>query len=340
MNVFSDIGLIAADDIVVQVMIDPGMTSHGVNIELGFNGYSCTWITLMHITISVFVLSYLPIVDNRSGVIQAGLVIKSQDFVSAITIRAETNGKAVPSSNGCELPKWTITGQKRHTFGQDFKLEFSESGSFAAFCSTLRGASRMKKSLVSAEDRWEWAVESKTKFSVKTVKHLIQKHTGTDFSCRIKWVKWVPLKCNVMAWRASVGHLPVKAELLKRNVQKSVNDIPIHSTKPMFVRYGYEYESLNFKPNDPYDAKAGAGSTTLSMAYAAVKFADRYLRGLRGDVDIVDCAFVESRVTELPFFATQVRLGHIGVEEIYQLGPLNEYERYGNEYERVGLEEA
>jgi hypothetical protein len=33
-------------------------------------------------------------------------------------------------------------------------------------------------------------------------------------------------------------------------------------------------------------------------------------------------------VTELPFFATKVRLGRRGAEEVYQLGPLNEYERY------------
>ncbi|KAK6151099.1 hypothetical protein DH2020_016031 [Rehmannia glutinosa] len=71
------------------------------------------------------------------------------------------------------------------------------------------------------------------------------------------------------------------------------------------------------------EAKAGAGSATLSMAYAAVKFADACLRGLRGDAG----------VTELPFFASRVRLGRSGVEEIYPLGPLNEYER-------VGLEKA
>ncbi|KAL8167675.1 hypothetical protein V2J09_009174 [Rumex salicifolius] len=58
------------------------------------------------------------------------------------------------------------------------------------------------------------------------------------------------------------------------------------------------------------EAKAGAGSATLSMAYAAVKFAD---------------------VTELPFFATKVRLGRTGIEEIFPLGPLSEYERIGLE---------
>ncbi|KAL4366821.1 hypothetical protein GQ457_05G008030 [Hibiscus cannabinus] len=81
------------------------------------------------------------------------------------------------------------------------------------------------------------------------------------------------------------------------------------------------------------EAKAGAGSATLSMAYAAVKFADACLRGLRGDAGIVECAYVASHVTELPFFASKVRLGRSGVEEIQPLGPLNEYER-------VGLEKA
>ncbi|KAJ7946826.1 malate dehydrogenase [Quillaja saponaria] len=87
-------------------------------------------------------------------------------------------------------------------------------------------------------------------------------------------------------------------------------------------------------------AKAGTGSATLSMAYAAVKFADACLRGLRGDAGVVECAFVASQVTELPFFATKVRLGRTGAEEIYQLGPLNEYERSGLEKAKKELAES
>ena len=79
------------------------------------------------------------------------------------------------------------------------------------------------------------------------------------------------------------------------------------------------------------EAKAGTGSATLSMAYAAAKFAGACLRGLKGEAGVVECAFVDSQVTELPFFATKVRLGRAGAEEVYQLGPLNEYERIGLE---------
>lgn len=79
------------------------------------------------------------------------------------------------------------------------------------------------------------------------------------------------------------------------------------------------------------EAKAGTGSATLSMAYAAAKFADACLRGLRGDAGIVECSFVASQVMELPFFASKVRLGRSGAEEIFPLGPLNEFERAGLE---------
>lgn len=33
-------------------------------------------------------------------------------------------------------------------------------------------------------------------------------------------------------------------------------------------------------------------------------------------------------MTELPFFATKVKIGRTGVEEIFPLGPLNDYERW------------
>ncbi|CAA6661068.1 unnamed protein product [Spirodela intermedia] len=79
------------------------------------------------------------------------------------------------------------------------------------------------------------------------------------------------------------------------------------------------------------EAKAGKGSATLSMAYAGAIFADACLKGLNGVPDIVECSFVQSSVTELPFFASKVRLGKNGVEEVLGLGPLSDYEKEGLE---------
>ncbi|KAJ4747338.1 malate dehydrogenase [Rhynchospora pubera] len=88
------------------------------------------------------------------------------------------------------------------------------------------------------------------------------------------------------------------------------------------------------------EAKAGAGSATLSMAYAAAKFADACLRGLRGDAGVIECSFVASQVTELPYFACKVRLGRAGAEEIFPLGPVNEFERSGLEKAKKELVES
>jgi malate dehydrogenase len=47
------------------------------------------------------------------------------------------------------------------------------------------------------------------------------------------------------------------------------------------------------------------------MAYAAALFADACLRGMNG-ATATECTYVESDVTDLPFFATKVKLGTEG----------------------------
>lgn len=80
------------------------------------------------------------------------------------------------------------------------------------------------------------------------------------------------------------------------------------------------------------EAKAGAGSATLSMAYAAAQFAEACLRGLRGEGGVETCAFVASaNVPGAEFFASRVTLGRGGVETVHPLGPLDERERAGLE---------
>ncbi|KAG2646988.1 malate dehydrogenase, chloroplastic-like [Panicum virgatum] len=77
------------------------------------------------------------------------------------------------------------------------------------------------------------------------------------------------------------------------------------------------------------EAMAGAESATLSMAYAEARFLEASLRGLDGDADVYECAYVQSQVVpELPFFASRVKLGREGVEEAVgsELRGLSDYE--------------
>lgn len=74
------------------------------------------------------------------------------------------------------------------------------------------------------------------------------------------------------------------------------------------------------------EAKAGAGSATLSMAYAGSRFTSRMLEALEGKEGIIECAFVRSNETDAKYFACPILLGKNGIEKNLGIGKLLEYE--------------
>lgn len=76
------------------------------------------------------------------------------------------------------------------------------------------------------------------------------------------------------------------------------------------------------------EAKAGAGSATLSMAYAALRFSDACMRAMLGEDNVVECAYVESDLVDgLPFFAQPVKLSTNGIAEYLPIDPLDSAEK-------------
>jgi len=73
-------------------------------------------------------------------------------------------------------------------------------------------------------------------------------------------------------------------------------------------------------------AKAGAGSATLSMAYAAARFTDSLIKGMNGAEGVVECAYVASDVTEAKYFSTPLILGPAGMEKNLGLGSMTPFE--------------
>ncbi|XP_063368428.1 malate dehydrogenase, mitochondrial [Cydia amplana] len=74
-------------------------------------------------------------------------------------------------------------------------------------------------------------------------------------------------------------------------------------------------------------AKAGGGSATLSMAYAGARLANAVLRGLNGESNVVECAYIKSELTEAAYFANPVVFGKGGVAKNLGYGTLNQYEQ-------------
>ncbi|CAH0545916.1 unnamed protein product [Brassicogethes aeneus] len=74
-------------------------------------------------------------------------------------------------------------------------------------------------------------------------------------------------------------------------------------------------------------AKAGAGSATLSMAYAAARFANALMRGLSGEENVMECSYVATDCGEASYFSTPLVLGKDGVKENFGHGELNDFEK-------------
>lgn len=73
-------------------------------------------------------------------------------------------------------------------------------------------------------------------------------------------------------------------------------------------------------------AKAGAGSATLSMAYAGARFTFSVLDAMNGKEGVVECGYVRSEETECKYFSTPLLLGKNGIEKNLGLGKLSAFE--------------
>uniref|UniRef100_A0A2K5EN13 malate dehydrogenase n=1 Tax=Aotus nancymaae TaxID=37293 RepID=A0A2K5EN13_AOTNA len=73
-------------------------------------------------------------------------------------------------------------------------------------------------------------------------------------------------------------------------------------------------------------AKAGAGSATLSMAYAGARFVFSLVDAMNGKEGVVECSFVKSQETECAYFSTPLLLGKKGIEKNLGIGKVSSFE--------------
>jgi len=104
-------------------------------------------------------------------------------------------------------------------------------------------------------------------------------------------------------------------------------------------KYDELVKRIQFGGDEVVKAKDGAGSATLSMAYAGFEFANKIVRALKGEKGIVAPSFVPLKAdptgaaaltkelgAELEFFSSNVELGPEGVVKIHPLGKITEQE--------------
>ena len=75
------------------------------------------------------------------------------------------------------------------------------------------------------------------------------------------------------------------------------------------------------------EAKAGAGSATLSMACAGARFALKVVRGLLGEPGVSEYGYTEGGSGYTQFFAQRLVFGKGGWEKVCEIGTLSAYEQ-------------
>ncbi|KAJ3069032.1 malate DEHYDROGENASE, NAD-dependent [Podochytrium sp. JEL0797] len=88
-------------------------------------------------------------------------------------------------------------------------------------------------------------------------------------------------------------------------------------------------QRIQFGGDEVVKAKDGAGSATLSMAYAGARFANSLLDAVVGKKSgVKECTFVKSdAVPGVEYFSTVVEFGPEGVHKIFPIPAMNEYEK-------------
>nr|GEY75586.1 protein ALP1-like isoform X1 [Tanacetum cinerariifolium] len=93
--------------------------------------------------------------------------------------------------------------------------------------------------LVPMSDRWTWTLVNSGESSVASVRKLIDDKTLSDFDSKTRWIKYVPIKVNVLAWKVKSDSLPTKFNVSRRG-------IPIDSIKCDICDTGAETSSQLF----------------------------------------------------------------------------------------------
>ncbi|KAJ2914889.1 hypothetical protein MD484_g5517, partial [Candolleomyces efflorescens] len=145
-----------------------------------------------------------------------------------------------------------------------------------------------------------------------------------------------------------LGDLSLSKEVVVPVVggHSGVTIVPLLSQSSHPLPSGFAKDSLDalvnriqFGGDEVVKAKNGAGSATLSMAYAGAEFAAKIIRAIKGEKGIIAPTYVNLAAdaegaaaltkelgTELAYFSSNVELGPEGVAKITPLGAITEAE--------------
>ncbi|GJV98858.1 RNA-directed DNA polymerase, eukaryota [Tanacetum coccineum] len=68
------------------------------------------------------------------------------------------------------------------------------------------------------DDRWVWDLNGDGIFRVKDARYLLDDFFLPKVDIPTRWVKFIPIKLNIFAWKVSLNRLPTRLNLVRRGV--------------------------------------------------------------------------------------------------------------------------
>ncbi|GJU99239.1 RNA-directed DNA polymerase, eukaryota, partial [Tanacetum coccineum] len=95
--------------------------------------------------------------------------------------------------------------------------------------------------LVPMSDRWKWSLENSGGFSVASVRKMLDDKMLPDVTTKTRWIKLVPIKVNVHAWKVKIDSLPTRFNISRRgmdidSITCSICDNGVESSSHLFFK--------------------------------------------------------------------------------------------------------
>nr|GEZ23598.1 RNA-directed DNA polymerase, eukaryota [Tanacetum cinerariifolium] len=132
--------------------------------------------------------------------------------------------------------------------------------------------------LSNTKDRWTWSLEGSREFSVSSIRKTNDAAFLPCGNVKTRWVKEVPIKINILAWKVSNDYLPTIFNLSRRELVQGSS-------------VAAKWEAISFDASFCRHIRDGAERhewlELLSLLDSVVLFsnADRWFCDLRGDGD-------------------------------------------------------
>ncbi|GJZ68307.1 hypothetical protein Tco_0631547 [Tanacetum coccineum] len=111
-------------------------------------------------------------------------------------------------------------------------------------------------SLTPISDRWIWSLEGSGDFSVASTRKAIDDKRLSVVNSKTRWIKYVPIKVNVHAWKVKLDALPTRFNISHRAVMYSTSSAVTYTSvytdsEPGRVFWGADEEISDRDPEEP-----------------------------------------------------------------------------------------